>query len=374
LATRLVTFPAAAGEQFAEEVKSRAAAYFAERGISCKATPGMVAKTVVLWSVFAGSYFLILLAGFSPLAMLGLCVVMGVAMAGIGFAVAHDALHGAYSDNPRVNALLGYSFDVLGANGYMWKITHNVIHHTYTNIQGIDEDLEVSPLLRLSPRSEHRPVHRFQALYAAFAYSLSTLNWVFWKDFDYFTRRKLGPYEGRRHPAAEIAIMVGGKVFYFGWAVVLPLLVLPVAWWQVAIGVVTIHLVGGLILGVIFQLAHVVEATAHPAPDLDGRMEWSWMIHEMHTTANFSTKNRLLTWYVGGLNYQIEHHLFPKTCSVHYPALGAMVREVAARHGLPYHENPAFLGALRSHWRMLARLGRGERASEPLLSAAAVPA
>jgi len=370
VSARTVTFPVTAGERFASEVKSRVHAYFSERGLSSKANAAMVAKTVILVGTFVGCYVAIMTLGLSAWAMWGLCLLMGVTMAGIGFSVAHDALHGAYSDNPKVNAALGFAFDVLGANGYMWQITHNVIHHTYTNIHGIDEDLEVSPLLRLSPHSKHLPVHRFQHLYALFAYSMSTLNWVFWKDFDYFTRRVLGPYENRKHPAGQVAVMVVSKIAYVGWAIVLPLMVLPLAWWQVAIGFLTVHLVGGAILGVIFQLAHVVEDASHPLPDLDGRMEWAWMIHEMYTTANFSTRNRLLTWYVGGLNFQVEHHLFPKVCSVHYPAIQSIVKDVARECGVPYIENPTFGGAVRSHWRMLRRLGTGEQQQAEVAAAA----
>jgi linoleoyl-CoA desaturase len=370
LATTTVTFACKDAESFMDELKARVGEYFTARGLSVKANAGMVAKSVLLWSVLVGSYLAILSGTLTPLAMWGLAVVMGVAMAGIGFAVAHDALHGAYSHRPWVNRLIGYSFDVLGANNYMWRITHNVIHHTYTNIHGIDEDLEVSPLLRLSPQARYRRIHRFQHLYALGTYTLSTLNWVFWKDFDYFTRRVLGPYQDRKHPPVEIAQLVIFKLFFFGWSIVLPLLVLDLALWQFAVGYLTMHLVAGVILGVVFQLAHVVELTAHPVPDSCGHMEHSWPIHEMFTTANFATHNRLLTWYVGGLNHQIEHHLFPKTCSVHYPAISRIVREVAAQHRVPYYENATFLGAVASHLRTLKANGRPPAAATPLAAAA----
>jgi len=360
MAVRAVTFASHDCDRFVEEVKARVAAYFAERRLSPKANAAMVAKTVVLLGTLAGSYALIMTGRLSPWAMLALCVVMGVALAGIGFAVSHDALHGAYTNSPKLNALIGLSFDLLGANGYMWKITHNVIHHTYTNIHGLDEDLEVTPLLRLSPLAKHRAFQRFQHLYAPLAYSLSTLNWIFVKDFDYFTRRTLGPYLERRHPRAQIALLAGSKLFVVLWSIVLPLVLLPITWWQFLIGFLAMHLVGGFILGIIFQLAHVVEQTSHPVPDDLGRMPNGWLVHEMLTTANFCVGNRVLTWYVGGLNHQIEHHLFPKTCSVHYPAIAPLVREIAEAHGLPYHHNPTLASAVGSHLRMLRRLGRNE--------------
>jgi linoleoyl-CoA desaturase len=363
MAIRAVSFPPPNSERFVSEVKEQVDAYFAKNGLSPRANTEMKVKTVVLLTAFFLPYVLMLTLGLPPLAMWGLCVVMGVAMAGIGFSIAHDAQHGAYSDNPRVNALLGMTFDMLGANGYMWRITHNVIHHTYTNVQGIDEDLEVSPLLRLSPHSAHTWLHRFQQYYALPAYSLATINWALWKDYDYFARRKLGPYEGRKHTLGQWLFMVACKVFFIGWSVVLPLMVLPLPWWQVLVGMLTVHVVAGAVLGVVFQLAHVVEETAHPEPNPQGQMPATWMVHQMETTANFCTSNRLLTWYVGGLNHQVEHHLFPKVCSVHYPAISAIVREVALKNGVPYKDNPSFFGAMRSHWRMLGRLGRGERAS-----------
>lgn len=352
-----ITFQTSQATQFVAEIKQRVAEYFESRKLSDKADAWMVVKTVVLWTAFVAPFVLILTNRFSPLAMLGLCVLMGVGMAGIGFSVAHDALHGAYSARPWVNKLLGYSFDAVGANGYMWKITHNVIHHTYTNIHGIDEDLEVSPLLRLSPQATHRWFQRYQHYYAWFAYGFATLFWVFVKDFKYFLQRDLGPYQDKKHPPVEIATLIIGKLFYYGWAIVLPLLVLNIPWWQFAIGFVTMHLTAGLILGVIFQLAHVVESTEHLQPDPEGLMGDAWLVHEMRTTANFARKNRLLSWYIGGLNFQIEHHLFPRTCSIHYPALSGIVQGIAEKYGIPYNDQPTLRSAIASHYRMLKTLG-----------------
>jgi linoleoyl-CoA desaturase len=289
--------------------------------------------------------------------MLGLTVLMGVGIAGLGFCVAHDALHGAYSRQPAVNRALGFVFDLVGANGYMWKITHNVIHHTYTNIHGIDEDLTVSPLLRLSPDAPRRGFHRWQQWYALPAYSLSTLFWVFVKDYQQFLAKDLGPYKGRTHPRSEVAILLVTKALYYTWAVAIPLLVIDLPWWQIGVGFIVVHLVAGTILGVVFQLAHVVEDTEYPAPDERGAMESAWMVHEMRTTADFGRGNALLNWYVGGLNFQVEHHLFPRVCSVHYPAISPIVEAVAQECGVPYHAAPTFRSAVRSHLTMLKRLG-----------------
>jgi linoleoyl-CoA desaturase len=357
--------------RFVEETKRRVALYFEESGISQKADGGMVLKTVILLGAAVVCYALIMSNRFTPWQMLGLAAVMGLGMAGIGFSIAHDALHGADSRSPRINRLLGFTFDLSGANGYMWKITHNVIHHTYTNIHGIDEDLTVSPLLRLAPAAEHRWFHRYQHLYAFAAYSLASINWIFVKDYQQFLKKDLGPYKDKKHPRAEWFHLIWTKLFCYTYMIVLPLVVLDITWWQFLIGFLTMHLVAGTALGVIFQLSHVVEGTQYPQPDADGQMENQWIIHEMETTADFAHGNRLLSWYIGGLNYQIEHHLFPHICSIHYPAIAKIVQEVAAETGVPYINAPTLRAAIGSHYRMLRELGRPVTAPADTLATAA---
>ena len=354
-----ISFTGTTPRDFSREMKSRVERYFTSSGLSQHANWQMVLKTVAVLGLTFGPYALMLTNLFSPWQMLGLSILMGIGMAGVGFAVAHDALHGAYSANPTVNRLVGLSFDILGANGYMWRITHNVIHHTYTNIHGIDEDLEVSPLIRLAPGSAHWPVHRFQHWYAWLLYGFSTIFWVWAKDYKYFLQRDIGPYRAKRHPKGEIALMLAAKIFHYTWSVVIPLIVLDVAWWQFLIGYFAFHFTAGIILGVVFQLAHVVEGPDHVALGPDGNVEAAWMVHQMATTSNFATRNPLLTAYVGGLNHQVEHHLFPRVCSVHYPAIRGIVREVAAKYGVPYLEQPTLWAAIRSHYRMLKLLGQG---------------
>lgn len=355
---RKIRFAKTDPEAFVRDVKEDVARYFATTGRHTKADYRMVLKTVLLLSITFGSYGLILSNQLTALQMLPLAVLMGIGLAGVGFSVAHDALHGAYSSNPRINRMLGFSFDLLGANGYMWKITHNVIHHTYTNIDGVDEDLSVSPLLRLSPGARHYWFHRYQHVYGIPAYSLATLNWIFMKDYQQFLKRDIGPYLNKKHPRSEVITLIVTKLFCYTYMLVIPLLVLDIAWWQVLVGFAMVHTTAGLILGVIFQLAHVVEGTDYPVPDEHGCMEHQWIIHEMETTANFAPNNRLLSWYVGGLNYQIEHHLFPQICSIHYPAICGIVRAAAEKHGVPYISQPTLRAAIRSHYRMLKQLGQ----------------
>ncbi|TDI76859.1 MAG: acyl-CoA desaturase [Bacteroidetes bacterium] len=352
-----ITFAPRNASAFVTDVKKEVNEYFKSRGISKQANGLMILKTALILSLAVGAYLLIILQAFGLWATLGLCAVLGAGLAGMGFCVAHDALHGAYSSKPWVNKLLGYSFDFMGANGYMWKITHNVIHHTYTNIPGIDEDLTVSPLIRLSPEARRYWFHRYQHWFALPAYSLATINWLFMKDFQQFLKSDIGPYTSKKHPPFEIFTLIWTKLFVISYQIVIPLLVMNVVWWQFIIGFVVMHMTAGVVLGLIFQLAHVVEGPEYLGPDEGGNMEHSWIIHEMHTTANFARQNKILSWYVGGLNFQIEHHLFPQVCSIHYPDISPIVKQVAHRHNVPYHDHPTLRASIASHFKMLRMLG-----------------
>jgi linoleoyl-CoA desaturase len=349
--------PATQGADFAADVRGRVNGYFADQQISPRANGQMRIKTATLLGIYVLSYALILTGTLSMHLMWLLSFIMGVAMAGIGFSVCHDALHGAYSRSKQVNRVLGYIFDGLGANSYMWRITHNRLHHVFTNVQGYDDDVDVSPLVRLSPHSVHRPMHKYQHIYAFILYALSTLFWVFAKDYGYFLRRQLGPYHGVKHPPGAWWSLILGKSLYYLAMIVMPLMLLDITIAQFVIGFVTLHLVAGTILGVIFQLAHVVEPTQHLASNEAASIRAGWMEHQMRATNNFAGNNRLLSWYLGGINYQVEHHLFPKICHVHYRAMSPLVRAAAARYGLPYNSFPTLWGALRSHYRTLKRLG-----------------
>ncbi|MEX0845958.1 MAG: acyl-CoA desaturase [Balneolaceae bacterium] len=352
-----VTFNNKIDQEFSKTVKQRVHEYFEENNLSQHANATMVLKAFLLLGLYFGAYAIIISGQFSLTVMWLLSVVMGIGMAGIGFSIAHDALHGAYSSNKKVNYLLGLTFDLMGANGYIWKITHNIIHHTYTNIHGHDEDLEVAAFIRLSPHSEHKPVHQVQHILAFFAYSLATFFWVFVKDYWYFFKNPLGPYENKNHPLSEWVTLIITKIIYYGYTIALPLLLLDITWYHWLIGFMSLHLTAGLILGVIFQLAHVVEETMHPEPNEDNVIENHWAIHEMITTNNFARDNKTLCWYVGGLNFQIEHHLFPKICSIHYPVISRIVEETANDFGIPYNHHTTFRAAVASHYRTLKNFG-----------------
>ncbi len=316
-------------------------------------------KTFILLTAYLGAYALIMVGGttgVSVWALLGLCVFMGLAKAGIGFSVAHDAIHGAYSPKRWVNRALGLSMNLIGGSDYAWKISHNIVHHTYTNIHHVDPDLEVTTLMRLAPEQPQRPIHKWQHLYFPAIYALASVFWVLVKDWKKLSDPYIGPIK-KNHPKNEIGLLIFTKAVYYAYTIIIPLLILDVAWWQFVIGFLTMHFTTGLTMGIIFQLAHVVEDTEYPAPDENRTMEDAWAVHQLRTTANFSRDSKFLNWYVGGLNFQIEHHLFSNICSIHYKKISPIVEAVAKRHNVPYHVAPTFLTAVKSHIAVLKNLG-----------------
>lgn len=355
-----VTFNNSTSREFSKTVKKRVDQYFSENNISKNANTQMVVKTILVMGLFYGSYALIISGQFSLGMMWFFSFLMGVGMAGIGFSVSHDALHGAYSSNNKINRALGFTFDLMGTNAYIWKITHNIIHHTYTNIHEHDEDLEIAGFIRLSPHSEHKPIHRFQHILAFFAYSLATIFWVFIKDYKKFLKPNIGLYNNKDHPLSEWIILFATKGLYYFYILVLPLLLLDITWIHLVIGFLTLHITAGVIFGLIFQLAHVVEETDHPLPDEENMIDEHWLIHEMVTTNNFARSNKALCWFVGGLNFQIEHHLFPKICSVHYPEISPIVERTAHEFDIPYNHHETFFEAFASHYRTLKKFGNPE--------------
>ncbi len=345
--------------EFFATLRERVDAYFTERNISRHADGHMWVKTVFYLTLFATIFGLIYSNQFGPWTMLGLSFALGTVMALIGFNVSHDAIHGAFSSSARVNKWLGMTFLLGGANPYLWTIAHNGIHHTYTNVHGHDDDVNIAGgIVRLDHDAPVRPAHRFQHFYAFGLYALTSIAWAFIKDFRNLGRFATGPHAPRGgHPKREIFNLFFFKAAYYFLYLGLPLIVLSVTWWQVLLGFFVMHVAEGLTLALVFQLAHVVEGTEFPIPNDANTIEESWAAHQLRTTANFASKSPLAHFLCGGLNMQVEHHLFPKICHTHYPALSRIVEQTATEFDLPYLNNASFGSALASHYRTLRQFG-----------------
>jgi linoleoyl-CoA desaturase len=348
---------------FFNTLNQRVNSYFKTNNISRNANAEMVVKTIVMFSLYFIPYAIILAL---PVTNYGifilLCAVMGIGVGGIGLSIMHDANHGSYSSKSWLNDLLGYSLNLVGANALNWKIQHNVLHHTYTNVFDVDEDISPRGVLRFAPESPWKSFHRFQHIYAWFLYGLMTIVWVITKDFMRLVRyQKDGMLAKQKaNVFVEWTILILTKLIYVGYIFVIPVMILPFSGWQILIGILLMHYIAGFILGIIFQPAHVVEGTEYFQPDDTGNIENTWAIHQMMTTTNFAHNNKILSWYVGGLNYQVEHHLFPNICHVHYRNISSIVESTAKEFGVPYKKIDTFMGALAAHGRLLKELGKSE--------------
>ena len=343
---------------FYATLRKRVDAHFEEEDLSINANGAMWFKAIFFLGTFISLYLLIILGNLSGPIMLGLAILLGMFGAFVGFNICHDAIHKAFSKNQTVNKSFSILFSLIGASAYVWSICHNIVHHTYTNISGHDEDIDVAPgLIRFCENEPVNKLQRYQHIYAFGLYSLAMLSWVFRKDYKKFFQTKIGS-QVANHPRIEYFNLFFFKFLYYFLFIVLPLIVLNVTWWQFVIGFLAMQFAQGLVLGLVFQLAHVVEGTSFPHPNNEGNIEEAWAAHQMMTTANFAVDSKIAAFFCGGLNRQVEHHLFPKICHIHYPAIGKIVKETALEFNLPYIESPTFGTALASHYRTLKRLGK----------------
>lgn len=345
--------------RFFHTLRNRVDAYFQDRKLSKNANTTMVIKTIVLLSTYTLPFVAILIFPLPFVVALSLWLLMGWAKAGVGMSVMHDANHGAYAKNEVTNKIIGFTLNAVGGASANWKVQHNMLHHTFTNITGVDEDIQTKVVLRLSPHSPHYAINKGQWWYAFFFYGISTMYWALVKDFkQYWAYRNHGLLKGRRAQKNWLFVrLVAVKLAYFFTFFGIPVLV-GIPFWQALVGFAVMHFTCGIILSIVFQLAHTVEETDFPLPDTTGSMEDSWAVHQLRTTMNFATKNKWLSWYVGGLNFQVEHHLFMRICHVHYPAIAPIVKQTAQEFGVPYLEQRTFSSAFLSHIRHLKKLGR----------------
>lgn len=357
--SKSLTF-AATHREFSATLNKRVNDYFKINNISRHANLEMVVKTIFMFTAYLAPYLLIVTGTVTSLiAIMGCLLVMSLGLTGIGLSVMHDANHGAYANKNWINTVIGYSLNFIGANAFNWKMQHNVLHHTFTNVHEEDEDISPRGALRLTPHSAWKKMHKYQFIYAWFLYGLMTIVWLFFKDFVRIIRYGKSGLAKKQHAniTKEWLILIASKILFIGYIFVIPLFSTSLEWWQIIIGILTMHYIAGFILAIIFQPAHVIEGTEFPLPDCDNSLESNWAVHQLRTTTNFGNNSKWFSWYVGGLNFQIEHHLFPNVCHVHYRKISGIVRDTAKEFGLPYKSTRTFLQAIVKHAKLLKQLG-----------------
>lgn len=343
---------------FFKTLKSRVDQYFTDNNLDPAGNSKVYFKGILQITVAATLYTVLVF--FTPLPWISvlLCIILGFNLGAIGFNVMHEGGHQSFSRHNWINSVSSYVLNVLGGNAHYWKIKHNINHHTYTNIEGMDSDIDVKPFMRLHKGQPRRAYHRFQHVYWVILYGVSYLAWIFYDDFVKYLSGKVSiNMERKKLSFNQHVIFWFTKLMYIGVYMVVPILM--VGWLPWLIGFVIITFTTGLVISIVFQLAHVVESTqfrSATAQDKSERQEWA--IHQINSTADFATSNKWLYWLLGGLNFQVEHHLFPRISHVHYPAISQYVKEACKEYGIVYHEYTSMFKAVASHLVHLRRLGR----------------
>lgn len=336
-------------------LKTRINHYFKDEGRQSTGNIRLYSKALFLVIGFLALY--VHLVFFTPPVGWAIteCLLMSLFTSAIGFNIMHDGAHGSFSSRPWVNHLAASSLNFLGANTFMWKMKHNVIHHAYTNIDGIDDDLDAKPFLRLCETQKYYKMHKYQHFYFWFIYSLLYLFWIFFSDYKKYFTKKVGNIPLKKMSVRDEMAFWGFKILHILLFIVIPIITVGLGEW--AIGFTVYALFAGFVLSIVFQLAHTVEHTHFPLPNEDtNKIDDEWAIHQLKTTANFATKNRLACWFMGGLNFQVEHHLFPKISHIHYPKINKIIKNTCKEFNVTYIEYKKVTDALFSHVSYLKQL------------------
>ncbi len=343
---------------FYQSVKHAVDDYFAKTGLKKTGDWRLYSKTIILILTAVSIYVALMFTPINDWLALLLSLVMGFVLASIGFCVMHDANHGSYSTKPWLNDLLGLTLNAMGGNSYFWKQKHNIIHHTYTNVDGVDDDIAKSPIIRQCESQRWVPAHKVQYLYLVPVYSLSVIFWVFIMDFTKYFTHKIYTTDAWKMTLKNHIVFWATKVWYVAIYMVLPITVW--GFWEWLVGYMALNATMGLTLSLVFQLAHVVENTEfeHVPLDMTKHIETAWAEHQVKTTSNFAMNNPVISWFVGGLNFQIEHHLFPRVSHIHYPAISKIVMQKCKEFNLPYNKYETMFEALASHFRVMKDLGK----------------
>ena len=341
---------------FYHQLKTKVDLYFIENNLKKTGNWNLYFKTIVLTTSAVVLYSLLLSVELPIALSLLLCLLLGFTFACIGFNIMHDACHGSYSSKPWMNEVLGFSLNALGGNSFIWKCKHH-LHHTYTNVEGIDDDIAKSPLLRQCTSQKWVPIHRYQHFYIVFVYAISSIAWITIMDFEKYFKQKVFTTPLRKMNLIEHFIFWISKSLFLLFYVLIPIYFVGAGPW--AIGFVFAQVAMGYTLALVFQMAHVVEGTEFETVDVEPKLiEKEWAIHQVISTANFATNNPIVSWFVGGLNFQIEHHLFPRISHIHYPAISNIVKLECEEFNLPYNNFSTVSKAMASHYSHIKKLGR----------------
>lgn len=350
------------GDRFMALLRQRAAALLADPVERRRGRRLLLAKAGVFGGMGVLSYGALLASGGAPLAALAAAVAFAMSVLFLAVNIGHDAAHETLVRRRGLNHAIQFAcFSLMGVDAYLWRFRHVVSHHVFPNVNGSDIDIDRNPFLRLSPNQPWRPRFRHQHLYAPLVYCFVALHSIWVQDYAYLFKRELANAKGIRHPWPRFVEFAAGKLVHVTVALAIPMLVLPLAWWQVAIGYVAALGVMSLLFVIALVGTHFSTQAAFPEPDAAGRIRHGFAEHALVTSVDWEPQSRLAGFFAGGANTHAAHHLFPRVAHVHYRRLSGLIAEVAARCQAPYHRT-SLAGMVADHLRFLRQMGRRPQA------------
>ncbi len=347
-------------DDFTHALIAKVEEYFSSTMISQKGNKELYIKTTILFISLITLYYLIVFLPMFFWVKALLCIPFGLNIAAIGFNIMHDGGHGSYSHKKWVNKVMALTLNLVGGNANFWHVKHNIRHHTFPNVEHNwgDEDIYILPLIRTNFGQLRYWFHQYQykGWYWPTVYSLTYILWIFFNDSRrYITRKVRKGDEPIKISFGQHVVFWFSKAIFFTLSIVIPLFFMSFIGWLVIFFITT--LVCGFTIALTFQLAHIVPIVFFPIPNEKNELEQNFMLHQLKTTADFAPNNKFLCWILGGLNFQVEHHLFPRISHVHYPAVRKIVLEVCNKFSVQHFEYPTLGSAVGAHILYLKKVG-----------------
>lgn len=352
-------FDTSSASEFKDVLNARVNHYFKKRGGHRRATPWAWAKLIFVMTAFWSNWAAITLTPHSVATTVGLLAIQAILYMTIAYTVGHDAVHGTLTGKPKIDgAIYWLSFNVLGANSYLWRTRHNHGHHFIVNIPGWDLDIEGTKAIRLAPHVPWMKIHRYQHIYTSFLYMIFTLHWIVFKDFKVFFMDQIGNKQGLKHSKWRLVEMVFLKALYFTYTLVIPTLVLPYSFGQILTTFVLFHFAFSYLITLSFAYSHVGVDAKFVFPDETGKLPHSFYEHQLLTSIDFHPTSHVAGFVYGGFSAHVAHHMFPGIHSIHYPELTKIIAKTTKEFGLPYYEHNLWQMVV-GHYRFLKKMGEG---------------
>jgi linoleoyl-CoA desaturase len=258
-----------------------------------------------------------------------------------GTHVLHEGTHGNLSRRPAINRGFVMLYEWIACfSADQYRLRHLSLHHAQPNVGQLDNDLHAKDLLRFSPAFPHRPYHRFQFIYAPLLYSLGIIQIAWIEDFKRLLTSRLAGHPHAPWRLRDIVRQVSAKLTHFAVFIGIPLTLYPTG--SVLLAYLYVYLIGSLGIALIFQVTHVNTMVEFPSVDKTHLLKKDWYEHQIATAINYAPESQLALFLTGGVNLQIEHHLFPDIPANRYAEVGEKVKEITEKYGQNYNSGSFF--------------------------------